>query len=118
MSGDQHTIRANPLQDDESDFRREPKPEFIRLPKDRAYRRKLDMYADQGIMVTMEAEDLQGESRVVVEGLLSEAECENLIDLATVSFDFFSLDIGDTRLLVHFTSHRELFSSYRPSLFE
>ena len=75
----------NPIPDDESDFRREPKPLFTRLPEDRNYDRKLDLYADQGITVNMEAEDLQGENRVVAEGILSEEECQKLIDVATVS---------------------------------
>ena len=78
------TVQANPLRDDESDFRRDPKPAFIRLPEDMSYDRKLDRYADKGVVVSMEADDLQGEHRVVAEGILTEEECENLIEVAAV----------------------------------
>ena len=78
------TVQVNPLRDDESDFRRDPKPAFIRLPEDMSYDRKLDRYADKGVVVSMEAEDLQGEHRVVAEGILTEEECENLIEVAAV----------------------------------
>ena len=84
-AGTKDTVRANPLPDDESDFRRDPKPAFIRLPEELSYDRKLDHYADKGVVVSMEAEDLQGEHRVVVEGILTEEECENLIEVAAVS---------------------------------
>ena len=82
------TFRANPIRDDESDFRRDPKPAFTRLPEDMSYDRKLDRYADKGVVVSMEAEDLQGEHRVVAEGILTEEECENLIEVAAVSEDY------------------------------
>ena len=78
------TVQVNPLRDDESDFRRDPKPAFIRLPEDMSYDRKLDRYADKGVVVSMEADDLQGEHRVVAEGILTEEECENLIEVAAV----------------------------------
>ena len=84
FSDTKDTVQANPLRDDESDFRRDPKPAFIRLPEDMSYDRKLDRYADKGVVVSMEAEDLQGEHRVVAEGILTEEECENLIEVAAV----------------------------------
>ena len=83
------TERVNALPDDESDFRREPKPLFNRLPEDRNYKRRMELYAKQGITVNMEADDLQGEHRVVAEGILSEEECQNIIEIATVSIMVF-----------------------------
>ncbi len=78
--------------EDESSFRREPKPQFVRLSEDDSYKRKMDAYAKRGVEVSMEARELQGDNRVVVEGILSQEECDSLIEIASVRhFQFLVL---------------------------
>ncbi len=54
------------------------------LPKDAEYKQKMEEYKKEGVKVTMESKDLQGDSRVVVEGLLTQQQCDDFVELAKV----------------------------------
>ena len=44
----------------------------------------MEEYKKEGIQVTMESGQLQGDSRVVVEGLLTQQQCDDFVELARV----------------------------------
>ena len=58
-------------------------PEF--LPKDAAYEARMKRYAEEGMKVDKEGEELQGERRVIVDGLLDGDGCKQLMELAEVT---------------------------------
>lgn len=68
-----------------------PPPEF--LPRDDAYFNRLEGLQSRGMQVTMQDDQLQGQHRVVADGLLSPDECVKLMELTEV-LSFHSLTFG------------------------
>ena len=63
-------------------FKKDLKPEYG--PHDDKYLKQMELYRDQGVNISLTEKELEGKHRVAVDGLISQTQCERLMQLAGV----------------------------------